>query len=344
VPSETCRFQIRMTSNGSVPWLRLWIVAIVLFTSFAGAFELYWRGQGFRPNVTDSKDLWYFWRQCVDRDDGKVIVLLGTSRILADISIATMRQCLPGYQIIQLGLSGSDSSVGILQQLAMDSAFKGTVICELDTPLVGRSLWRDHQDYIDYRPHLTTAYCESIIRARFQDVFASLSSQFTVRQTVTRLVYSERAARPDRIRRTFLRETRWDFAVVPDVEKVSSNTTRTYKEMYQRRKTSDWMLLEDDVREVDKCARALESRGAHMVFLRAPSSGNRWALEQQYHAKVNHWDRFAAMTGGTCIHFRDVPEMNCFSCPDESHLDGHDSPRYTQALSRELERRGALRI
>jgi hypothetical protein len=53
------------------------------------------------PTVSQTMGLWYFWRQQINRTDGKVIVFIGTSRVAADVSLDTIRECLPGYRVIQ---------------------------------------------------------------------------------------------------------------------------------------------------------------------------------------------------------------------------------------------------
>jgi hypothetical protein len=75
------------------------------------------------------------------------------------------------------------------------------------------------------------------------------------------------------------------------------------------------------------------------VFLRAPSTGERWRLEERFHPKKN-WDLFAASTSAICIHFRDVSGIADLKCPDESHLDFRDSPVFTRAVLIELKARG----
>jgi hypothetical protein len=262
---------------------------------------------------------------------------------MADISLDTLSDCLPDYRAIQLGLSGAVSCVDILKDLTDDPAFTGTIICELDTPLLERSLWGGHREYRDYRPPSMVTYCESIIQARLQDILIMLRNEFAIRPTLIRLVYAERVRRPDEIRTTFYGETQWEFDNIPNLESYRWNTTRMYRETYEVHKFADGQSLQDNIGAVDTLARSFQTRGGNIVFLRAPSSGDRWALEERYHSKRDAWDRFAAMTSAVCVHFQDVPEMRSFYCPDESHLDMHDSPRFTRALVNELVRRGAVR-
>src|ERR1700732_1553151 len=78
-----------------LPWLRVVLLASLLAAGSICSLDAHWRSAGFRPTVPDGMDLWYFWRQQVDGNNGKVIVFLGSSRITADISIETLHECLP---------------------------------------------------------------------------------------------------------------------------------------------------------------------------------------------------------------------------------------------------------
>ncbi len=332
---QKCQLPVR-------PWLRIWIVTALLLVNSLGSLEAYWHHAGFRPTVTDSKELWYFWRHRVYRDDGKVLVFLGTSRILADISIAALHERLPEYRIVQLGLSGSVSSIGILNDLTTDPAFTGTVVCELDTPLLDRSLWDGHREFSDFRPPSGMQFGESLIQARMQDLVAAMGREFTLRQTINRLVYGERLQRPHEIRRTFDRETQWDFSRVGDLERFRLNAMAAYQDAYQRFRFSAWSSLRSSVIELNTGVEALRARRGNVVFLRAPSSAERLALEERYHPKNEQWDRFAASTNAICLHFRDIPEMRNASCPDGSHLAADDASAFTHALIKELQHRRVL--
>ena len=54
-----------------------------------------------------------------------------------------------------------------------------------------------------------------------------------------------------------------------------------------------------------------------------------------------HWSM--RKTSALCIHFQDVPQLAAFPCPDWSHLDRTDAPRFTQELAKVLAGRGLFR-
>jgi hypothetical protein len=333
----------RPVSSASLPGLRMWILSALVFASCLGSLEAYWRSRGFRPTVPDSKDLWYFWRQQVYHDDGKVVVLLGTSRIMADLSLATLEERLPGYRAVQLGLAGEKSSTTLLNDLMADTRFKGVIVCELDTPLLERSRWNDHREFGSYRPGSLMAFCDVIVRSWLGDKLIGLRSPFTLKSLLVRWVLGEAQPQRDRYWMTFRREAPWDFLRVPDLQQVREGNRRNDKSEYARRRFPRWDSLSRDIGEIAALAQRFEERGGRLVFLRAPSTGQRWRLEERYHSKQAGWDRFADRMAAICVHFRDVPAMRACDCPDESHLDFREAPRFTRSLVHELELRGAFR-
>jgi hypothetical protein len=324
----------------SLPWLRVWMLAVMVFAGSVGSLEAYWRSQGFRPTVADSMDLWHFWRQRVDRDDGKVIVFLGSSRITADISIDTMRECLGNYRVVQLGMSGAVSCIGLLQELIADPKFNGTVVCELDTPLLERSLWEGHRDFRTYRPRSLRTYFEGLAWASLADHLVVLQYPLTLEEVFARFINDGPMSGRDKLRIRFRREIQWDFSKVPDLDEFRHKTTQEYKQRYEAYQFPTWDALAKDIEAINVMVRKLQMRGGQVVFLRAPSTGERWRLEDRFHPKKTNWERFAASTEAICIHFRDVPGIAGLSCPDESHLDYRDAPELTRALVRELTSRG----
>jgi hypothetical protein len=309
---------------------RLLLLAIGLFATLVAGLEGCWRGQGHRPNVPETPALWYFWRQQVYSTDGKVIVLAGTSRMSACISLDTMRTCLPGYKVVQLGLFGPISCIGLLQDLVDDSTFCGIVICELDTPLLHRSEWNGHQRFRTYIPPTIPAIFDAVVKSGLQDRLTVLNERLTLRGLFTATLNVKRRENPVRLRRTFCQDVHWDFGVARDeaLEKVMGPASTTAVLHASER----WTTIAQDVAEINAMVRRLRMRGGDVVFLRAPSSGTQWAFEQASYPRIDGWDQFSRLTTAVCIHFRDVPEMRALVCPDGSHLDYRDSSDFTRAL------------
>jgi hypothetical protein len=322
-----------------IPWVRVWVVVPLIFLTAGASLETIWRVIGYPPSVRDSAELWYFWRKRVRADDHKIVVLLGTSRIRADISLETLRNELPGYDVVQLGLNGPMSCIGILGDIAADRHFQGVVVCDLDTPLLERSRWSDNSDRRDYRPDSRATFAIAIVRAWLGGRVAILRSDFGLAQ-LARCIFGE--IEPERFQCTFAREMRWDFSVVRDIEALRQRTQQSSRQEYERQHFPPWAHLQGDIADIESATRSLRARGGSIVFVRMPSSGERLKLEEEYHPRALNWDRFAALTTCPCIHFADVTAMRTLSCPDGSHLDWRDASAFTAALAKEMKRRGIL--
>jgi hypothetical protein len=329
---------VALACHPNVPALRIWALALVLSAVGFAFLEALASASGYSSDVTDSLELWHYWRQQVYKQDGKVIAFLGSSRVMADMSLTTVRECLPGYDVVQLGVSGSKSPIGVLRDLALDPRFKGTIICELDTPLLDHARWSDLDDFIGYYPASRCVYYEKLARARVADKVACL--RHSLRARIGRWLVPPQN-RDRCFRMTFEREGQWDFLACGDVDGLRRNTD-SYRRQYATCKFPRVVSMLKDVGAIDDTIRGLCSRGGHVIFMRAPSSMERWTLEEQYFPRTKNWDRFARAIRAPCIHFMDVPELRVLRCPDESHLDRRDSREFTRIFIQELTSRRVL--
>jgi hypothetical protein len=265
--------------------------------------------------------------------DGKVIVFAGTSRIAAGISLATMRKCLPDYKVVQLGIPGDGSCVGLLEDLADEPDFRGIVICDLDTPLLERLRWDGRRDFRDYRPPTLVSLIDCVGKAWLQGRLVCISEPLTLKMLIARQLLREASPQqPSKRQRTFSRELRYDFSEIRDATDTTQRETDSKDLDIAGEPTDNWQDFANDVRDINRMVKRLRSRGGEVVFLRAPSTGVEWTREQKLHATPARWDRFAKNCVAPCIHFRDVPEMSDLTCPDGSHLDYRDAPQFTRAL------------
>lgn len=150
MPPTTLAIKVRFAreaETAAAPWLRIWLLAVLVLSASIGTLEAFWREQGYRPSVPDTVDLWAFWRTRVYEPRGNVLVFLGTSRIRADVHIETLARSLPKFRFVQLGVNGDVGPIGTLRSLARDERFRGIAVCELAAPFLKRSRWNDQQGY-----------------------------------------------------------------------------------------------------------------------------------------------------------------------------------------------------
>jgi hypothetical protein len=314
----------------SLRWQRVLLLTLALIASLSGGLEAYWRAKGLRPTVPETLDLWSFWRQRVYATDGKVIVLAGTSRISSAVSLSTLCEGFPDYRVVQLGIPGAVSCIGLLKDLADDPAFRGLVICEVDAPFLQRSEWDGHRNFRTYKPRTLASQVDVVAKAWLQGRLIVLDDRRTL-GLVAAAMLGQPVARRDKMHRTFFREVRWDFGTAGDEAQYREEIERARAEL-SRHGSREWKSLAEDAREINGMVQRLRDRGGDVVFLRAPSTRKRWLLEEESYPRTLNWDRFARLIKAPCIHFLDVPEMRSLTCPDGSHIDYRDSPQFTRAL------------
>jgi hypothetical protein len=322
-----------------LPWRRVGIVVALIFAVSLSSIEALCRHKGYLPNVSDSLDLWSFWRSCV-RGPQKTITLIGTSRLQAGVSIRAFEQCCPEYRIIQLSIMGNRSPIGTLRDLAHDEEFRGIVLCDLETPLLAPSRWNDQADHYLHRTSLTSG--ETVALAFIENNLAACQPELSIRCTLIRLLSGQGKAASFGCERTFRREVRFRFLYRGDLNLKRNLDAGEMFAMYQSNPIPSPERLCDVLPMVNELISKIRKRGGDVVFLRMPSSGLRFAIEEKFHSKARYWDYFAGTVRARCIHFRDVPALRDLKCSDDSHLDSSIAEFFTVDLVRELRRIGVL--
>src|SRR5215218_7007273 len=127
-----------LTMNRS--WRNAWIVALVVVTGLAIAYESFLRSRHFIPTVQDDADLWSIQYDRIKRDP-HAVALLGASRIQYAVDPALLSRLLGGRTVAMLPINGQ-YPLATLRALAEDTDFAGLAIVGID----GRGLWKLHWD------------------------------------------------------------------------------------------------------------------------------------------------------------------------------------------------------
>src|SRR5688572_2585068 len=127
MPSSTSNSEVEFRRPiPALPWRGLLLATLVLTAGATVAWEIRARSLGYAPGLNDTSDLWADQREAVKPDS---IVLIGDSRMLFDTDLDVLEQGL-GQRPIQLALVGS-CAYPVLENLANDESFRGTVIASL---------------------------------------------------------------------------------------------------------------------------------------------------------------------------------------------------------------------
>ncbi len=318
------------------------VAGVLLSILVLGWMEYHWRLVGHGPSVVDDEDLWALNRRSVYSEGKKALVLLGASRMELNISGSELKKLLPKYKIIQLAVNGTHP-VAALKDLAEDEKFEGIVICSIVAPGFERRNWDLQQSYVNnFHEDFTLNDCVNRrIAAFLQSKFVLFSPHLKCKQVIER--YVEKGLRPPLKYLTVDSERfkKADYSRV-NLEKQRKNRVDRLKEYYEGNmpfSSEEWLK---QALSLDIWVEKIERRGGEVVFVRFPTAGEHWDLDEKFYPKEKYWDMFAKKTKASTIHFKDVPALDQYDLPDLSHLDTKDAVPFTRALIEELFKMGIL--
>src|SRR3989440_6147361 len=108
------------------PWRGIAVVITIVVVSATAAWELYCRSLGYGPTLNDNEDLWALRRRAVKPES---LVIIGDSRGGYDVDLDEFERGL-GKRPIQLA-GGGMCGFPVLEDLAKDETFHGTIICSI---------------------------------------------------------------------------------------------------------------------------------------------------------------------------------------------------------------------
>ncbi|HEY4244462.1 MAG TPA: hypothetical protein VGM88_31830 [Kofleriaceae bacterium] len=315
------------------PWGRIWITALVLIVAAVSSLEIVARRAGYQPSVKDDEYAWTWERMRVSDDSPRTVALVGTSRLLLAFSVPTLRELRPTYKPVQLAIDGVQPG-GVLIDLANDPDFRGVVIVDTIESGITPENWHSADPYVrayHHRERAIGSMADRWLTTLVQSHVALLSingAQLSIQPYVTTF--------PDRTQ--YADYSRTDAAAFRERQLV--RVRRLMEGPAPTPADADRWL--QSALEMEPYVDRIQARGGRVVYVRMPVCDERWIADQHKTPKDQFWDRLAARTHALAIHFADYPTLRDFTCPDTSHLDSKDAPRFTRALLEILIERGVL--
>ncbi len=327
-------------------WGQTLLIAVLITCLVVGGAETIVRRQGYQPTVPDTRELWSFHRSRIYDDEGKSVVLLGASRMQTGFSPRVFRNRFHDYHLTQLAVSAT-SPLATLKDLANDDRFVGIVLCSLSPSALQEGVEGAHsqsRNVEHYREQRHTWNVEERLKLQFVNShFAIARPQFRLRPLIRQFITGTEFAAPGFISKQLDRSQRLDFQKV-DVEKQRARRVGGTIQFYEKYvpetpSREDWMAT---ARALKPYIDRIKSRGGAVVLIRFPETGEHWRLSVSHFPKEEFWDQLSELTGAPTIHFKDVPGLAIFDCPDTSHLDYRDTDAFTNALLDECVRQKIL--
>lgn len=312
------------------PWLRICALAVIISITPLFGLEVFLRRQDLRASVTDNLNLWASHRSRIYGNNNKAVVLIGASRMQTDFSLLSFKSRFPDYQITQLAIPGT-GPISTLEDIADDQDFKGIIICSLTAFSFDRD---SQQNFVNYY-HSAPIYelnTEPRIQSFLQTHFVFLNQALNMKAIAGRLRKGESIPKTYTVMDSD-RSVSSDFRQI-DIQTLKNKVLKDLRSGYESRISyKKWL---NNVNKLEKTVQKISRRGGKVIFVRLPTSGEHWALDQKYFPRSLYWDRLEKLTKTKTIHFQDFDSLAYFKCPDTSHLDYRDTPRFTNALLDEL--------
>ena len=323
-------------------WLLTWLLAAAITVTGWLAFETYWRGQGYRPTVMDSMDLWSLHRaRAVKAAPPQRIALLGASRIQYGLSPSVFRDETRNTDPIMLAVNGH-YPLAALRDLAMDEKFKGIAIVGIDSRGMDKRVWEMQEKHVQQYHHDWSPSREVHRRllTRVQQHAIAGRPDFAA-VTLTKRLFDNHGP-PYKEYVTFERDraggTDYRKSDIAAIRNARVADLRKYYPLYTPPTTEAWL---SEMREVVRWVEKINARGGKVVIYREPVSGEHIELDEANFPRTLYWDKLVAIMPALMIDFRDYPELN-IDTPDTSHVDIKDIDRHTRGLVRVLKLKGIL--
>ena len=335
----------RQADEGALPphpWL-CWATALSVGLSLVLLAELAWRRAGIKPSIVDDRMLWSAQRERVDAQLSQQVVFIGSSRLQLGLVPDLFREATGGWEPVQLAVDGA-APMATLRDIAAHSEFRGGVVFSLLPWCLLPELWRMQEEHVRFYNTQWNALTRLSrdLRSSLEQRVVAVNPHVNLLRVLPRLVRGEGV--PTQF--LFTHRDRWreaQYAVVPNIEQVAADrTTRSHAEFAALQDSLSEANWVDLVARIDAFVDRIQDRGGWVVFLRCPSTGAVWDLEQEHFPRAHYWEVIVENTTAVTIHFQDVPAMRELPCPDGSHLDAEHARLFTQALVEELTTRGLL--
>ncbi|WP_104736244.1 hypothetical protein [Hanstruepera ponticola] len=325
------------------------ICAIALCVLGTVAWELYWRSQGYYPDLDNDEALFAAQRKRADKASNSDVILIGSSRIHFDIQLDVWKK-ETGIKPIQLAYPGA-TPLPVFHDLVHKTDFSGTIVVGVTPGLFFSSTttekraYRSANDKVEYFHDQTYAQqLNHILSIPLQQNLAFMSDadgidamklQFLLEgiQFGNRIEGSDFPPFPNFADISLDRNLRMTEKTVTDTA-----FARLIKNVWSFKSTPETPPRELDKEGVMKIfvadAKAFQDRGGNLVLLRCPSTEYYRKKEENFYCRDEFWDELVKQSGAKGYHFEDYAQLKDLDCPEWSHLSGEDADFFTAEVAK----------
>ncbi len=324
-------------------------------------FEFALRMNGMEPHNNDTKELWAAQRVKASALGKKAVILVGSSRIQLGIDLDNLGKKL-GLQPVQLAIDGAECQP-VLEDLANDPDIEGTILVALTTGRwKGKTKLNKADEWLSFYhaeyKGLFFPTMERLIKTKMQNVSNIYSSGVPLKDLLL-VAVGKRKPPTSYLITNESRERNADYNLVPqpyfylarairhlgihvDLKGEVSFSQAVQKIRAKIPKLTHRPATADDYTYINALTRRLQLKGAQVVYIRFPTSGLVWEIDEANKPKDKFWDQFAKYSIAPTIHFKDYPVLD-FNLADGSHLDQKQKHEFTENIAEIIKRKLKVR-
>lgn len=325
------------------------ILAVILSLISITIWELYWRSQGYIPDIDDDKHLWATIRAKVDKATENDVVLIGSSRVLFNVQVHEW-EALTGIKPIQLANAGS-TPLPTFHDIVENTQFKGTVIVGVTPPLFFSTTFEQAPPWFRassrsefYKNRTYAQRLNFILSIPLQNSLAFISNDdeawyddINLKALLNTIELPNRTAKPKEppFRRfqdiDIYRNVRMKERMVTDTA-FANSIKAVWKSMLTSEPKPPPPDKEGTIAFFLKDLEKFKARGGQVILLRSPSDGFFDELEKMITPRAEFWDELVAQANTPAIHFQDYENLKNFKTIEWSHLSATDADIFTRNL------------
>ncbi|MAZ73783.1 MAG: hypothetical protein CMC70_11635 [Flavobacteriaceae bacterium] len=323
------------------------LTALIISLICITVWELYWRSQGYFPDMDDTKYLWAQTRARVDTATENDVVLIGSSRVLFNIQVAKW-DSLTGIKPIQLANAGA-TPLPTFHDIVENTDFKGTVVVGVTPPLFFSTTFEQAPPWTRassrskfYKDRTYAQRLNYTLSIPLQNLLAFVSNDdeawaddINLKALLKTIELPNRTGKPKAppFRRfqdiDSHRNVRMKEGMVTDTSFANSIKT-VWKSMLtsepkppppDKEGTTDFFL-----KDLEK----FKARGGNVILLRSPSDGFFEDLEEMITPRPEFWEELVRKANTPAYHYKDYESLNGFETIEWSHLSAKDADRFTE--------------
>ena len=312
-------------------WITAYLLSLFILLAVVGGVEYTLRAQKQKPQVTDSMQLWAVQRERANNFSAQALVFIGASRTLYGIDLKYVKDNLHGYRPVMLAVNGH-YPLAMLEALAKDMSFKGTVIVDVDARGLAKYNHNMQKDYVKYyeshwgpalswHRRILNIWQEHAVVARHDFSLVNLLMRWV---TNSQVPFSNSETDRDRNSRLY-------FELV-DAKALADNFAIGLEADLRANPPPPADLWLADLSDVKAWVQEIRQRGGDVIFYTPPVAARQYWLAEKAYPRKLYWDRFVAEAGVKSVLAEDINGMQKIVLPDESHMDASQKAHYTKLL------------